>query len=358
MSYFNTRSNCHIPAVFGRCDCRGLHAAVMIALFAAGLFAAANAAWAADKATETAYQRKFDELKVDDIEGHMKLAMWCREQDAYDLLRRECNHILGIDPNHTQARLMLELAQQRLAASGDDQQDEMILDDQGDRKTAAGVVLLTDEQVQIIRRHMLDLERPENVRVEFKNNVLDRFWEEYAAKKNAPRSERPSFFRLSQARKAQEILKHVKFQGFDESLVDDVKIVSDPLIMKEFATRVWPIIDSGCATAACHGGVKAQGIAFVTERSGSDATIYTNYKILQEYAKDDQYLINRDHPDESLILTYGRPPDLIKPGQRHPTDISPVFLQTSVPTYQRVLEWLTQLAPPRPDYGFKLEYDN
>lgn len=343
---------------WGRFVRRGCRVVVLTAVVAAGFFSAVTVAIAADRATEAAYQRKFNELKVDDIDGHMKLALWCREQKAYDLLRRECNHILGIDPNHTQARLLLELAQQRMAADGDDdQQDETKSDDAGERRTAAGVVMLTDEQVQKIRRQMLDLERPENVRVNFKNDVLNRFWEEAAAKQNLPRSERATFFRLSPARKAQEILRHVKFQGYNESLVDDVEILTDPLIMNEFATRVWPIIDSGCATAACHGGVKAEGIAFVTERSNSDATIYTNYMILHEYVKDDQFLINRDRPDESLILTYGRPPELVKSNQRHPTDISPVFLQTSISTYRRVLRWLTALAPPRPDYGFKLEYD-
>lgn len=325
-------------------------------LILAVLAIAADFARAADKAIESAYRRQFDSIKVDDVEGHLRLAMWCREKQAYDLLRRQCNHVIGLDPKNQQAKLLLELANTKLAASSTGDPDATPDDEQEGKTTAAGVKLLTDEQIQVIRRDMLNLEEPEKVRVKFKNDVLERFWTEVASRNNLTRRDRPKFFRLPPVKRAQEILRRVKYQDYDPSLAKDVEILTDPAIMKEFSTRIWPIIESGCATSACHGGRHAEGIAFVTERPWSDATVYTNYMILHEYKKGDARLINRDMPQDSLLLTYGRPASTVEPELRHPGDIPTVFLQTDQPTYQRVGEWLQQLPPPTPDYGFTLEY--
>ena len=332
--------------------------AVALAFCLTGLAGIGQPAVAADTKTETVYQGRFDKLKVDDISGHLQLAIWCRDQQAFDLLRRECNHILSVDPRNQQAKLLLELAERELQASSSDTDATSKPAATEKKKSAAGVVLLTDEQIQIIRRTVLRLEydQPEKVRVRFRNDVLERFWKALAARENLTRRDRPSFFKLPPIRKAQEILSYVRYREYDPDLATDVEVLTDPEVMKTFRTRVWPIIESRCATAACHGGKQAAGIAFVTTRRTSDATVYTNYMILHEYQRDDKYLINRDKPDESLLLTYGSPAEAVKPDLRHPVEIPPVFRKGNQTAYVRIRDWLEKLPPPRPDYGFSLEH--
>lgn len=312
---------------------------------------------AAPPEIEAAYQRQFQALEAGDLDGHLKLALWCRDKQAYDLLMRQCNHILSVDSNHAQAKLLQELAKVHVGDPSPTPGPTDPATGQSAKSTAQGVVLLTSEQIQRLKRTELFLDRPERVQVKFNNDVLERFWQDMAARDNLARDARAAFFKLPVADKARFIMHRVRNMNYDESYGADIEIVNDPAIFNEFITRVWPIIQNGCATSGCHSGPKAQGIAFINERVQTSAMHYTNYMILHEFRNSqDQEMINRGMPHDSLLLTYGQPLDVTAQRLSHPTEIPVLYRTASDPKYQRVRRWIESLIPPKPDYGFTLEH--
>lgn len=315
-------------------------------------------ALAAPPEIESTYQRQFQALEAGDVDGHLKLAMWCRDKQAYDLLLRQCNHILSVDPNHAQAKLLLELAKAHVGESKPTPDPtDPATGKPAPRSTAQGVVLLTPEQIQVLKRSELLTDSAERVQVKFKNDVLERFWQDMAARENLSRDARAGFFKLSPAEKSQLIMRYIENLSYDASYGADMEIVNDPALFNEYITRVWPIIQNGCATSGCHSGPKAQGIVFVNERVQSSAMHYTNYMILHEYKNErGQELINRGMPGDSLLLTYGQPINETPERLSHPVEVPVVYRTNDDPKYQRVRKWIEMLLPPKPDYGFTLEY--
>lgn len=323
-------------------------------------------AFAADSETEAAYRRQFQALASDDIDGHLNLAMWCRDQEAYDLLLKECNHILKLVPNHTQARLLLDLAKAKLGSSSDDEKERSSGGSVAGTIPGAHIVsqsgLVSPEQIQILRRKELKRDQIERVTVRFDHDVIDRLWDFIDANEGASKQARLEFNKLPPAVKAQQMLAKIdayertetEDTQFKDEYSADIVIESDPLVFKAFKTNAWKTIESGCASARCHGGDGAAGFALHAPRVMHDADYYTNFLVLQSYEKNGMRLIDRDRPENSLLIVYGLP---IGDDQtvRHPIDIKPVFRSLQDRRLQALYGWIQMLPPPAPDYGFTVD---
>ncbi len=316
---------------------------------------------------DLAYRRQFQALDPSDIEGHMNLAKWCREQEAWDLLEKQCDYVLRLDPDHAMAKVYRELARGKQGTS--DSSDPNSADPQtnngsGPRKRGEPIRKLTDDEVQILRRHELSLNRPERVPVEFKNDVLDRFWNYLATRENLGPKDRAGFNRLRPAaRKAQFMLSAIenyKRLGtedapFDDEFSTDIVIEDDPAMFREFKhPRVSGVILNSCATARCHGGRDAGEFVLFNERVMTDKMHYANYLALNEFEKNGERLINRDNPQQSLLLIFGQPNNT-GPGTAHPTEVDVVFPNPQNAKYRSLLGWLASLDVTQPEYGFSLE---
>src|SRR5205807_611704 len=95
----------------------------------------------------------------------------------------------------------------------------------------------------------------------------------------------------------------------------DVRILTEPAPLTEFKRSIQPMILTGCATAACHGG-PAGGKFFLYNPPASEAATYTNFYLLQHVsaaAGDAQHLmIDRAYPDNSLLALWGLPAEVSK----------------------------------------------
>jgi hypothetical protein len=300
---------------------------------------------------EEEYKRRFRALATDDLDGHYRLAQWCKEQEAYRLLSRQCNHILKKNKDHEPARLLLELARRKLAASPQDEAGNA-----GTRKPLRGDLgrILNSDDIQVLRRSELFLDRPERVAVKFHNRVLERF---FAELEGAPGFDftRRRFFKLPPAEKAQLILRFAP-----EAYGKDVEITRDPLRFVTFERKVLPIALDNCATAACHGTNGRAKWRLYSDKVLSKNLVYTNYLIMHELSRGDERLIDRDFPERSLLLSYGLPD--VAPGPDHPTNhpvaIDPPFSDRNDRNgrkYRQILDWLESLSVPAPDYGISLE---
>ncbi len=313
----------------------------------------------ASPAIEAEYHSRSQKLAPDDLQGHLDLALWCREKQAWDLLAEECEYILSTDKgkDSRQAQLLLELAKTKLAsqpaATSTTQQPQGATGKQGQ---AGKPALLTDEQVQILKRAEIKVDSREpvgRIRAEFKNDVLKRFWNEYSTTRTLSRDAWADFLKSSPGVKVLTILAEVRAGRVSPSLADDIIITSDPIIFEEFIRRVEPIILSGCATSKCHGGTEAGDFALYNERVMKENTHYTNFLILEQYKHDDLSMINRDFPEQSLVVQYGLPPDA--QNVAHPTQIDTLYRSPDDPRLAIVLRWIGALDLPAPEYGITLE---
>jgi hypothetical protein len=186
----------------------------MATALACALFLAPAAAIGQD--VEAEYERRFKALSADDIDGHYRLALWCKDNKAYRLLRKQCTYILRKNSKHEPAALLLELATRELQAA--EQRDQA----RSGTDAAAGALgrILTDQEVQFLRRTELLLDRPERIRVKLHNDVLRRFFAEMEGTTGFPYA-RKQFFKLPPSEKAQLILKHAP-----EAFGDDVEILT------------------------------------------------------------------------------------------------------------------------------------
>jgi len=315
---------------------------------------------AADPQTLAEYQRQFQALDKDDIDGHVKLALWCRDQEAWDLLTTQSRYVLTLDDEHRLANLLLELANSKSgAAAPTATPDPAAPAGPAPTGTPGKAGLLTADQVQELRRKELRLDGSERVQVDLRNKVDERFLEYFITREGIPQQTAIEFKKLNPLHKAQFILGKMRQYDrealpespFKDEFSQDVIIKNDPLIFKEFVTRVWPIIERGCATSGCHSGPKGSEPLFYNERRMTDEMHYSNYLILHDYKRGDARMLNRDFPKDSLLLVFGQP---VAGNQStaHPTQIRPLFQSSSDKQYQIIGRWITVLGVPTPDYGF------
>ena len=335
---------------------RPTHRAFVIglALLTTGLVGALNVVRAAEPAIESQYQRKLQSLAIDDIPGHLELARWCRDQEAYDLLLQECNYILSRDKDNKEAQLLLDLAKIKL--QNEAQPEDAQPGETPTRGEAGKPKVLTDKQVQILKRKETKLDAREparRLRVKIDDDALERFWNEFSAQRTLSRDARADFLKLHPGEKLKYILKEHRDELISPSIVEGITIENDPIIFEEYIRRVSPIILNGCAASQCHGGKKGGDFTLYNERVMTENLHYTNFLIMQEYEKGDQKLINRDFPDQSLLIQYGLPAEVAS--FRHPTDITPLFPSARDRKLQTVQRWIRQLDVPAPDYGISLE---
>ncbi|HRX87304.1 MAG TPA: hypothetical protein P5572_19940, partial [Phycisphaerae bacterium] len=325
-----------------------------VALGALTLGAAGTAyCLAADASTLSEYQHRFQSLAANDVEGHVKLALWCRDQEAWDLLVKQSTYVLSLEPDHRLAKLLLDLGKSKMGTAPAEPADTGGGSPTPAPTTPAGTAtatgksgLLTPEQVQVLRRKELRLDGSEHVRVTLKNKVDERFLNYLTAREGLSNQDVVAFKRLNPLQKAVVILGRVRMWeraalatgDFQDEFSDDVIIEDDPLIFKEYITRVWPIIARGCATSGCHSGPQGAEPVLYNERRMSDEMHYTNYLILDDFTAGDAHMINRDFPKDSLLLVYGQP---VAGNQStvHPTEIRPIYQSPTDRNYITVGRW-------------------
>jgi len=139
---------------------------------------------------------------------------------------------------------------------------------------------------------------------------------------------------------------------------DQIRIVDDPAVFREFRRVVLPEVMKGCATPACHGGSVSKGFRLVNEPRHATQALYTNFFILQwATGKDGRPVIDRKEPEGSLLLQY-----LLPAGEAqvsHPpaqVPIKPIVRGRNDRTYRAILDWIRSLRPfrdGRSDYGIR-----
>ena len=334
----------------------------LFGVVAAAFLGGMSLAWgAAPDAVQAEYERRAARLEPDDVAGHLELAIWCKEQGAYEPLRKQCTLILAQEGEHKNAKLLLKLAMRHLGPS-EESQDRSGKSGRGASGEAVGKLgrVISDAEIQRIRWMEMMREEPRPLSIEFKNKVIQRFLDAMeGAEQFTGREKRRAFMRLKPMEKVQQIRGQIR-AGYPDDFSEDIVIRTDPKRMADFERRVLPVVLSGCATGRCHGDPQASRFALYTDRVMSKNKVYTNYLIMHDYRVGDKRLINRDIFKQSLLLTYGfheLPAALgkLNPSYKHPGDIKAIYRGVNDPKYRDIRDWLESLSSLEPDYGISPE---
>lgn len=302
---------------------------------------------------QSGYEKRRAEIDPDDPDDHYRLAEWAYEQDMLEIARRELNAALELKPDHERSRLLLRQVRARLAARTRPASTTGPAEPEPD--VPSGMRrdwMLGEEDVYRIRR--AELRDTDRVVIKYRNDVIDRFIRRMEGYREFERQDFSDTFRgWSDIRQTRYILREL--DDPQAPLARDILIETDPQFMVDFRNRVWPMVAQRCAGGNCHGGQRVVGSLRLFNVPGRNERVeYTNFALLDGLVADGARMIDRDRPEESLLLQYLLPEDQAQ--NKHPTRLTPAFPSRRSGGYRRVETWIRELrGPPHPRY--ELEYD-
>lgn len=219
---------------------------------------------------------------------------------------------------------------------------------------------LSKEDIQKLRLHELFLTGPaERVQVEFERHGREqdlsmRVLEELKKRDDFRESWEQTLTRGQPHERLQLILRETGMK-----YADRIKIRSDPAVFAAFRRRVLPLVHRGCARSGCHAGTAARLFRFPLGSRNSETYAYTTFVLLDQMESRHGRLIDRDVPEDSVLVRYMLPPDSIENGHPDPgrgPSFKPMVRSRTDPNYALVVEWVQSLVVPHPDYN--LDYEN
>ncbi len=290
--------------------------------------------------------------KVDsrDAEGYYQVARWADEQDMPADAEKILQKVLKLKPGHERALALLKLVKMRLA--GPVKPTTTVATGPAKPPPLDPSKFLKKEDIYRIR--LMELKSNDRVSIRYRNDVLNRFIKSMQGIGDftEPGFER-QFRGYSRVKQVLYILEWTDREN--ASIRDDILIRSDPKVMKDFRTYIWPIIARSYAKPSCYGGVKGRdGLKLFNIPLTDERILYTNFYILHKWQRSGRRMINRDNPKMSLLLQYGLPRELAKcPRPKYVP--GPIFTGPNDRNYKLIKKWiesLHRLFPP----GYRIEY--
>ncbi|MBU0641464.1 MAG: hypothetical protein KKB50_21600 [Planctomycetes bacterium] len=307
------------------------------------------------------YLQRFKAEAADDIKAHFALAEWLREKKRFDLLVKQCNYILGLDPQHRNARLLLQLAREELA--------QQTTAGAGTRTEAAGAAaasgqlaapaLLSELDVQRLKMYEYPLDGDaERLLVRFPRRAGQPDLDSLVLHDLALLEDRAADLRerYTQAKPHEKLPIIIDATGV--KYADRIQIAGDSEKFTAFRKQVLPLVYKSCARSGCHGGSTA--VVFrLPARSQRDEAVYTAFLLLDRVQTEFGPLLDREDPAASALLGYmlpaadsQRPHPPVGQGKR----VMPLAKNTRDRSYLTVLDWINALNVPHPEYELDYKY--
>ncbi len=318
-------------------------------------------------------EERYNEMRAaipdDDIDARLALVEWLRARKAYNLAIKELEAVLLISPSNPHAKLLhtwlteynkLRPAKKTATNSGAPSSSSKNTSRTRHTRTPNRlerntITPLTPEQINLMRVYEIDLRDPPRLRVpdETLQTLMTRKPDAFSPNKD----QRDAIFKLPEIEKLKILFTHKA-----RDLYTQVVVLEDPQSMKNFkedvhAQRGWLI--NACATTRCHGGPDAGDFRLINTRTNSDATVYTNFLIIEQYTlPNGSPLIDYQAPERSPLLQMGMvSKNTLTPHPEIPegfpgTGFRPIFRSTRDRKYRDAIEWIRSMYQPRPEYDF------
>ncbi|USN98333.1 MAG: hypothetical protein H6810_09130 [Phycisphaeraceae bacterium] len=295
--------------------------------------------------------------KDDDAAGRLHLAYWLRDRGAYATALDEIESLVRAEPfNQEAVELRVWLEQQILLKTRGGSRDEAEENTDSARRKIFDFPVLTPDEINLIRVYEVNFADPPKLHIS--RPVVEEFIDLYGGHDLMPKDPEG---REALLRRDPLTVLDLMFRVQARPLYGEVQVLDDPASMKAFRTqihRTWLVgSDSSCASTSCHGGQEAGRLYLNNHRSNTDATVYTNFLILDRFKlKDGTPLIDYDEPANSPLLQMALPRD--RSTHPHP-DIAraegrrgwkPFFRDQDDLRFRRAVEWINSMYRPRPDY--------
>ncbi len=292
----------------------------------------------------------------EDDAGRLYLIRWLQDRGAYLTALEEVEDLLEQEPfNQDAAQLHVWLKQQvklRLNARMKKGEAPRPLP----RRKIHNFPVLTPEEINLIRVYEVNFADPP--RLVITRKTIEEFIDLYGRNELMPQT--PEGRRALLRRDPLTVLD-LMFRVQARPLYGEVRVLEDPASMAAFRTQVhrtWLVgANSSCASSSCHGGQEAGRLYLNNHRPNTDATVYTNFLILERFRlRDGTPLIDYEEPARSPLLQMALPRDrALFP---HP-NVSrgagrrgwrPFFRDENDLRFRRAVEWIKSMYRPRPDY--------
>lgn len=304
------------------------------------------------------------------IDGHdpdelVRLAEWLLSRKQYALAVAELERAVEVRPGHAAAASMLLVArgQRDLAARAGRPSERAPGGDGagGRRPVRRAFPTLTPEQINVIKVYEIDLKSRTPPRVVVARETMLKLFEANAGSAHVPAT----------AEAREEILRwppwkqlELMFRLQARDLYGQVKVVGNPPVMERFRDdlhRTWLL--NACSSTRCHGGEEAGRLFLNTSRPNSEATVYTNFLILETFKlADGTPLIDHDEPQRSPLLQMALPrkdsirPHPVVPGPDGQGDVwRPALRNTDDARFVEAIRWIKSLYRPRPEYPIEYQ---
>ncbi len=327
------------------------------------------------KTVQSDYLRRFWALPPDDVEGHAALAVWLTEQKAYELARSQCGYVLKLEPEHRDAKLLLEKVEKELASGGAQGQagdgaaepgagPGAEVQEQGEPSPAKyeGVPPpppLSSQDILKLKLSEIALDGPpERLNVRFRRLRTARDVEDLVRQELVDAAGYdPDWVRtLERGRPHEKLQVIVKATGL--KYADRVELPSHPRVFSMYRQRVLPLVTKSCVRSGCHGGNTAHAFRFPVGSQSSDGFVYTSFALLDAMETAAGPMINRALPEDSALLRYLLPAE--EGRDLHPPvedgRLIPALRGTRDHRYQPLVDWISSLRSPHPDYELEYEF--
>ncbi len=288
----------------------------------------------------------------DDADQLLVLARMLRRHGELGLARLELVHILAIDPGHPEANQLKTLVDAEIELQAGRGEGKP----RGAPIRADDFPVLTPEEVNLIKVFETDLARPP--RLELRKGAIDRLIERYGDHQLMPQTpEGIEALRRWLPRRVLDLLFRLKARD----LYGDVEVQGHPRSLERFRDHIhgnW--LMRSCATSACHGGAEAGRLWLRTRAKAADATIYTNFLILERFRlADGTPLLNYEEPEASTLFQMALPAERsTRPHPPLPRSAGawrPPMTGPEDPRMKDAVDWLRSMYTPRPEYP--IDYD-
>ncbi len=300
---------------------------------------------------EEQYRKLRAELDDDDLDGRYRLAYSMYEKKWLELSMTELKALRQDFPDSDKVRALQTVVQTRLDRQRDEQPPATRPASHKQPAAAAEVTdtpdadqRLTEEQINSIRVYEVDLS--EEPRITIPQDTIDKLYEAYATDDRLTKDRRA--FRRLPGHKQLEVI----FDLQARELYPEVVIRQDAPAIKAFRTQIHQrYVLNYCGATGCHGDNSPGGLFLFRIQPNSDATVYTNFYMLDRMKRGEGSMIDRDEPRRSLLLQYGLKRDAASTPHPDVKGWRPQFVDEQDSRFGQFAEAIDKLWKPSPDYG-------
>lgn len=311
-------------------------------------------------------------IEDSDAEQLVALSEWLMRRGQLELAKAELDALLQRQPANGPAKRLQDLVRTQImlrdSSPVDANRSTSAPDANGDPDASDGaarpgieptsIPLLSAEQINLMKVFEVDLTRPPPLVIA--RETMMRVMEQFSGHPLVPASRegREAILRQTPAEQL-----NLLFALKARDAYGQVRVQGQPESMSRFRDAVLTTyVLNSCATNACHGGLDAGRLVLMNRRPNSDATVYSNFYILEHFrTAGDKPLLDYDNPERSILLQAGLPRadslfkhPVVPRGENQIDAWRPAFRSPTDRRFTDTMAWIRSMYRPRPDY--KIDY--